>query len=678
VVADVNDGLGDAVHAALGALGALANAVPGFVTRDAQQHLAGAIVEAIEARTALLAEAGTGTGKTFAYLVPLLLAGRKAIVSTGTRALQDQLFHRDLPRVREALGVGLRAALLKGRANYLCLYRMQQARGELRFGGREQMAQLQRVLSWSSGTRQGDLAELHDLPEDAALIAQITSTAENCLGSDCPFWADCFVVKARQQAQAADLVVVNHHLLLADLALKREGFGEILPGAQVFVIDEAHQLPDLAQQFFGEILSSRQLGELARDALAECGEVAGALAALQAPVQQLEHALRTSRLQMEGLPARAAGARLHDGGACAAALHALAQALADLAAALEPLLAASPGLETLGERVSLTRLRLHRWLGEAVVPVDDPELRDDAYTDDTAPSPLAPAPEVLWYELSARGFSLHRTPLDVSAPLREFRERSGAAWILTSATLSVDGRFEHLAGRLGLEPVRTLLQPSPFDWARQGLLYLPRDLPEPNSREHVGAVVAAVRPVLEHSRGRAFLLFTSHRALREAAALLAAGPWPLFVQGSAPRHELLARFRASGNGVLLGAASFWEGVDVAGDALSVVAIDRLPFAAPDDPVLEARLDAVRRAGGNPFREEQIPQAVIALKQGVGRLIRSEADRGVLVLCDPRLLGKAYGRLFLDSLPPLPRTRELADVARFFAAPQGAHVAPEVA
>lgn len=652
--------LGEAVREALGTQGALSGKITGFVAREAQQTLAHAIVDAIEARAALLAEAGTGTGKTFAYLVPLLLAGRKAIVSTGTRALQDQLFHRDLPRVREALGVGISTALLKGRANYLCLYRMQQARGEPRFSGREQIAQFQRVLSWSTATRQGDLAELHDLPEDSGLLGQITSTAENCLGSDCPFWADCFVVKARQQAQAADLVVVNHHLLLADLALKQEGFGEILPGAQVFVIDEAHQLPDLAQQFFGENLSSRQLSELGRDTLTECGEVAGALGALQEPVQQLEQALRVLRAGMEGMPQRGAGARLHDGDVCDSALHDLAHALADLAAALEPLLSASPGFETLGERLGVMRMRMHRWLGEPVVPVHD-DCSDEDFDERAAPAER----DVLWYELSARGFSLHRTPLDVSAPLRDFRERSGAAWILTSATLAVDGRFDHLAGRLGLEPVQTLLQPSPFDWAHQALLYLPRNLPEPNSREHARAVVEAVRPVLAHSRGRAFLLFTSHRALREASALLADDPWPLFVQGSAPRHELLARFRASGNGVLLGAASFWEGVDVAGDALSVVVIDRLPFAAPDDPVLEARLDAVRRRGGNPFRDEQIPQAVIALKQGVGRLIRSETDRGVLVLCDPRLLGKSYGRLFLDSLPPLPRTRELADVARFF-------------
>ncbi len=654
------DGLAAQASAALSAQGPLAAAVPTFTARIAQQQLAAAIADTIEARDALLAEAGTGTGKTFAYLVPLLLSGCKSIISTGTRALQDQLYHRDLPRVRKALGLGLRTALLKGRANYLCLYRLQQARGDSRFLSRQQMARLQQIVAWSGGTQRGDLAELRDLPEDPGLMAQVTSTTENCLGNDCPFWDDCFVVKARQQAQAADLVVVNHHLLLADLALKQEGFGEILPGAQVFVIDEAHQLPDLAQQFFGENISARQIQELARDALAECGEVAGSIGRIQEPVRVLEHAVRELRLSLNDLPVRGSGNRLREGDARDTAVHDLAHALADLGSAIAPLVSASPGFASLDERLLALCQRLQAWLMQSKPLTPDDEVEPDF--DDPAPAPA----DVLWYELSAHGFALHRTPLDVAEPLRAFRERSGAAWILTSATLAVDAGFAHIAGRLGLGEVRTLLQASPFDWPQQALLYLPKDLPEPNSRSYVQAVVDAVRPVLHCSGGRAFLLFTSHRALREAAELLANDAWPLFVQGTAPRLELLERFRASGNGVLLGAASFWEGVDVAGDALSVVVIDRLPFASPDDPVLEARLQAVRRTGGNPFFDEQVPQAVIALKQGVGRLIRSETDRGVLMLCDPRLLAKGYGRIFLNSLPPLPRTRALSDVEAFFA------------
>lgn len=627
--------------AAFAADGPLAQRLDGFTPRPAQVRLAAAIADAFASCDELIAEAGTGTGKTYAYLVPALLSGQRVIVSTGTRALQDQLYHRDLPRLRQALGVGIRSALLKGRANYLCLYRMNQTRGEPRLPTRETIGQFQRVLAWSTHTRSGDLAELADLPEDSPLWPQITSTTDNCLGNDCPFWSECFVVKARAQAQAADLVVVNHHLLLADLAIKQEGFGEILPGAQAFVLDEAHQLPELATRFFGEAIGARPLHDLARDAVTECAGVAGALASVQAPARALEHALRVLRLALDPLPPRGTQARLLDDGEAATALEELDAAIADLIAASEPLREASPGFAALHARTELQRARLARW---------------QANNDD----------EVRWYETSARGFILQRTPLDVSAPLRAFRESSRAAWVFTSATLAVEGRFDHIAHRLGLLEPATLLQPSPFDWQRQALCYLPPNLPEPNTREYVAAVLAALRPVLKASGGRAFLLFTSHRALREAAGLLADDPWPLFVQGTAPRNVLLERFRASGNGVLLGAASFWEGVDVPGDALSVVAIDRLPFAAPDDPVLAARLDAVRRGGGNPFRDEQMPSAVIALKQGAGRLIRNFSDRGVLVLCDPRLLGKSYGRTFLDSLPALPRTRTLADVQAFFA------------
>lgn len=641
--------------AALADGGLLAQRIPAFVVRDAQQRLAGAVAGALDARGTLLAEAGTGTGKTFAYLVPLLLSGQKAIVSTGTRALQDQLYHRDLPRVRDALGTGLKTALLKGRANYLCRYRLERAKGEPRFTSREQIAQFQRIVAWSGRTKMGDLAEIEALPEDSPLLPMVTSTAENCLGSECPLWTDCFVVQARQRAQSADLVVVNHHLLLADLALKQEGFGEILPGAQAFVVDEAHQLPELAAQFFGEGLSARPLVELGRDALGECKDVQGSLALVQQPARDLEQATRALRAAMEGLPARGTQARALQWPAFDAALRALAESVVALRDALAPLREASPGFDACHARAQDMVSRLARWHVE----------RDlDAGLDDAHGG--GPDDDVRWYELSPRGFRLQRTPLDVSGPLRVHREQSRAAWVFTSATLAVDEAFGHIATRLGLDEPETLLVPSPFDWPSQALCYLPPRLPQPSDRDYTWAVVEAVRPVLHASGGRAFVLFASHRALREAAELLREdGDWPLFVQGEAPRHVLLQRFRESGNGVLLGAASFREGVDVAGEALSVVVIDKLPFAAPDDPVFEARLQAIRRAGGNPFRDEQLPQAVIALKQGVGRLIRTETDRGVLVLCDPRLTQKSYGGIFLDSLPPFATTRDVGDVEAFF-------------
>ncbi len=639
--------------------GALARALDAFVPRPAQLRLTGAIAETLQQRDVLLAEAGTGTGKTFAYLVPALLSGLKTIVSTGTRALQDQLYHRDLPRVRAALGVGHRAALLKGRANYLCRYRLDQARGEPRFSTPEQVAQFQRIVTWSGRTQYGDIAELDGLADDSPLLPMVTSTVDNCLGTDCPFWSDCFVVRARQRAQEADLVVVNHHLLLADLALKQEGFGEILPGAQAFIIDEAHQLPELATNFFGEGFGMRPWQELARDCLAECRSVAGAQATLQQPVATLELALRALREAMEKLPPRGTRWRAMAQPEVANGFDAVSAALAQLRDALALVREASPGLDACHARAQEAVSRLARWLGEDLPLFDfEADEHDAAGVDD--------GNDVLWYELTPRGFRCQRTPMDVSGPLREHRERSMAAWVFTSATLTVDGGFDHLAKRLGLDDPDTLVQPSPFDWPQQALCYLPQHLPDPAARGYGTALIAALRPVLEASQGRAFLLFASHRALREAAEALRDGPWPLFVQGEAPRASLLQRFRDSGNGVLLGSASFREGVDVVGDALSVVVIDKLPFAAPDDPVFEARLDAIRREGGNPFRDEQLPQAVIALKQGVGRLIRSETDRGVLVLCDPRLLSKGYGRVFLDSLPPFRRTRELADVQAFFA------------
>ena len=634
----------DHVGDVLGAEGPFAREVPGFVPREVQMAMAEAVAAAIDERHTLIAEAGTGTGKTFAYLVPALLSGKRVIVSTGTKALQDQLFHRDLPRVRSVLGARLSAALLKGRANYLCLHRLEQARTEGQFASRQQVSDLQRIHAWSTSTRHGDRAELAELAEDSPLWPRVTSATDNCLGSECAFFNDCFVVKARRAAQEADVVVVNHHLLFADLAIKQEGFGEILPGAHAFILDEAHQVPELAGQFFSVSLSARQLAELVRDTIAECGAVTGVLGILQPLTEAITTAVRKLRLAMDGFPGRAALKRIERDAEVEAGIEGLRLALEALVNGLAPHNERSRGLDSVHERAQSALARLNQLM--------DGSARDSVH----------------WYELSAQGFSLHSTPLDLAQPLRELREQSHAAWIFTSATLSIAGDFTHFARQLGLDDPHTVCLQSPFDYQRQALAYLPAGLPEPNTDTHTERVVEAVIPVLAASQGRAFLLFTSHRALRRAADLLADRvPWPLFVQGSAPRHQLLEEFRASGNGVLLGAASFWEGVDVAGDALSVVVIDKLPFAAPDDPVLAARLETLREAGLKPFFDWQIPNAVIALKQGAGRLIRDIHDRGVLVLCDPRLTSKGYGRIFLASLPDMPRTTDIGAVQAFFGA-----------
>lgn len=632
----------ESVRDILGTEGPFAREVPGFIPREVQMAMAEAVATAIDERHALIAEAGTGTGKTFAYLVPALMSGKRIIISTGTKALQDQLFHRDLPRVRGVLGARQSAALLKGRANYLCLHRLEQARTEGQFNSRQQVHDLQIIHAWSTSTRHGDRAELAELAEDSPLWPRVTSTTDNCLGSDCKFFNDCFVVKARRAAQEADVVVVNHHLLFADLAIKQEGFGEILPGAHAFILDEAHQVPELAGQFFSVSLSARQLSELVRDTLAECASVTGVLGILQPLTEAITVAVKKLRLALDPFPARAAMQAIERDADVETGIENLRLTLDALAKGLAPHTERSRGLASAQERATLALARLNQLI--------DGSARDSVH----------------WYELSAQGFSLHSTPLDLAQPLRELREQSHAAWIFTSATLSIAGDFAHFARQMGLQDPHTVCLQSPFDYARQALAYLPANLPEPAARDYTEQVIEAVIPVLQASGGRAFLLFTSHRALRRAAELLADRvPYPLFVQGSAPRHQLLGEFRASGTGVLLGAASFWEGVDVVGEALSVVVIDKLPFAAPDDPVLAARLDALREAGLNPFVEWQIPNAVIALKQGAGRLIRDIHDRGVLVLCDPRLGSKGYGRIFLASLPKMPRTSQVNEVQAFF-------------
>jgi ATP-dependent DNA helicase DinG len=640
----IDDTESDDIGALLGADGPFARELPNFAPRLAQQAMALAVQQAIAGRDTLIAEAGTGTGKTFAYLVPALLSGERVIISTGTKTLQDQLYFRDLPKVRSVLGARLKTALLKGRANYLCLYRLDQTVREGATFERAQAAQLATIRAWSARTRRGDRMELAEVPEESPLWPRVTSTPENCLGVECPFFDDCHVVKARREALEADVVVVNHHLLFADLALKQEGFGEILPGAAAFILDEAHQIPELAGQFFSQSISARQLTELAQDALTECNGITGAIGLLLEPVEALQDALRKLRLAMDALPARGAFQQLQDRADVRGSLHDLRELLATLAELLASQAERSRGMTNLQERADLFVERLDRI-------VEGEGGRDH---------------DVRWYETFPRGFALYATPLDLAVPMRGLRERTHAAWIHTSATLSVAGNFDHFARQLGLDDPQTLSLESPFDYARQGMCYLPAGLSDPNARDYTEQVIEAVLPVLHASNGRAFLLFTSHRALRRAAELLQDKvPWPLFVQGTAPRPRLLEEFRASGHGVLLGAASFWEGVDVVGEALSVVVIDKLPFAAPDDPVLMARLEALEHSGINPFMGWQVPSAVIALKQGAGRLIRDVHDRGVPVLCDPRLTTKGYGKLFLASLPPMPRTRELADVRTFF-------------
>lgn len=655
----------------LGADGPFAQASADFSPRLAQQDMATAVAQAIDAGEALVVEAGTGTGKTFAYLVPALLSGKRVIISTGTKALQDQLFHRDLPQVRKMLGSTARAHLLKGRSNYLCLQRLEDIDNDARMSLHDRRL-LVKVRDWSRRTQTGDRAEVVGVPEKSPIWPRVTSTTENCLGSDCPHFEDCYVVKARRNAQEADMVVVNHHLLLADWVLKQEGFGEVLPGAQAFIIDEAHQLPELAGQFFSVSTRSRQINDLADDALVECGEVSGAIGMLEEPLQLLRRAVQSLRLALPD----GARAAWHDvAGQVTEPLATLRAALATLVEVLSTLASRSRGFDNLHARAMAMQVRLAQATaapGE-VVAVEDAEPDDagDVDTDDdeagSNDDKRKPVPSVQWYETTEHGFALHATPIDLAPPLRDLWRRSGASWVFTSATLSVNGKFDHFTRQMGLHEPRQLLLDSPFDYSRQTLLYLPPGLPEPRDRYYCDRLIDAVIPVLEASAGRAFMLFTSHSALQRCAALLAGRvDFPLFVQGSAPRLQLLDQFIASGNGVLLGAATFWEGVDVPGAALSCVIIDKLPFAPPDDPVLSARSEALRRAGHSPFNSLVLPNAVIGLKQGSGRLIRSIEDRGVLVLCDPRLVSKGYRHTFFRSLPPFPRSADIDDVRRFLA------------
>jgi ATP-dependent DNA helicase DinG len=627
--------------------GLLARKVSGYRVRPQQLDMAERVAAAIRDNDILVCEAGTGTGKTFAYLAPALLAGGKVIISTGTKTLQDQLFHRDLPLVRDALDISVTVALLKGRANYVCRYHLERNLAEARLASPEDVAHLRRIGRFARVSASGDRGELADVPEDAPAWGLATSTRENCLGQSCPRYDECFVMAARRGALAADVVVVNHHLFFADVMLKDEGMAELLPACNTVIFDEAHQLPQTATLFFGETISTGQLLELARDARGEALAGARDLPGLPEQVAALEKAVKDLRLSLPHESARVSAKLLDERREFGAALAGAEDALAALAASLERIAERSEGLARCAERAAAALGLLQRWREG-----DRGRL-------------------IRWAEAFSHSLALNATPLSVAPLFRRQLEGRPRAWIFASATLAVAGDFSLYCAEMGLEGSATACWDSPFDYARNAMLYVPRGLPDPNSAEHTRAVVEAAFPVLRASRGRAFFLFTTLRAMRFAHQLLREAlareglAYPLLLQGDGSRSELLERFRRLGDAILVGSASFWEGVDVRGEALSLVVIDKLPFAPPEDPVLAARLEALESEGRNPFLDYQLPRAAISLKQGAGRLIRDEADRGVLMICDPRLFSKAYGRRILASLPPMKPARDREEAVAFF-------------
>ena len=630
------------VHDILSETGPFVDCIDGFTVRPQQQQLAQTIAEVLENDESLVCEAGTGTGKTFAYLVPVLLSGKRVIISTGTKHLQDQLYYKDLPIVRKALNVPVVTALLKGRENYLCLHRLEQGDENFRYLSKEDLLELPKVKQWATQTDKGDLAELINLPEDAAIRSKIVSSAENCLGQDCSFYDDCFVFKARRKANEAEVIVVNHHLLLADLALRESGFGEVLPKADTIIFDEAHQLPGLASDFFSQTLSSRQFTELFNDTTSAYLTDAGDMEEVQVEIRECQTSLRQLRLSFGRKERRSAWNEVFADKEIRKALQDFLDHLIKLEKYLDTLAERSKSLENCWRRCSTMIEMLQTFM--------------ERETEDL----------IQWLETRGQGFLLHQTPLDISAIFQARLAEHGCNTIYTSATLSVAEDFTHFTSQLGLSDINAQSWHSPFDYQKQALLYLPQGMPEPGESIYTEAVVNMALPVIEASQGHAFLLFTSHRAMNEAYRLLAGRTdYPLLRQGDAPRSELLQSFRKTKHAVLLGTSSFWEGVDVRGKALSCVIIDKLPFAPPDDPVFRARAAKMQENGQNPFMTYQVPQAVINLKQGVGRLIRDATDYGVLMICDPRIISKPYGKIFLNSLPNMRRSTELADVDEFF-------------
>lgn len=627
--------------------GTLARTLPYFNARPEQLEMAQAVTQAINNVDSAILEAGTGTGKTFAYLVPTLLWGGKTIISTGTKTLQDQLFERDLPTIRDALGVPVTIALLKGRANYVCHYHLDRILMNGRLLGRDDAKHLKRIKSDLSLVKRGDKAEWPDIPDDALVWTQVTSTRENCLGSDCPNHKECFVMQARKDAQAADVIVVNHHLFFADVMLREEGIAELLPAVNTVVFDEAHQVPEVASVFFGQQVSTAQIIDLARDLLAEGITHARDATDWREVKDTLERAAKDVRIacgdngrwSVDQLPANSP---LWD------ALDKLQQTLVDTQKIIEPACERADTIEQLARRLDELSEQFRQWRA-----LDSLEL-------------------VRWVEAFSQSVRLNATPLSVAEPFTRQRESEHPrSWIFTSATLSMRNDFSLFQEQLGLQDAHTATWDSPFKFGEQGLLYVPNGLPEPHERSYGNTILQKIWPMLRASNGRAFLLCTTLAAVKRYGAWLAEQieehdlDWTLLIQGEASRTELLNQYRAAKNPVLVGSQSFWEGVDVRGEALSLVIIDKLPFAPPDDPVLAARLRVIEERGENGFMVYQVPQAVINLKQGAGRLIRSETDRGVLMICDSRLVTKRYGGRIWQSLPPFARTREESVACAFF-------------
>jgi ATP-dependent DNA helicase DinG len=624
----------------------LAEKVASFRPRTQQRDMALAVAEAIRDNAILVAEAGTGTGKTFAYLVPALLAGGKVVVSTGTKNLQDQLFQKDLPMVRDALKAPVSVALLKGRSNYVCHYHLELAQSNGLFKTREDVKHLAKIATYAKVTQSGDKSGLADVPENAPIWMHVTSTRDNCLGQECPQHGECFVLKARKEAMEADVVVVNHHLFFADVMLRDEGVAELLPACNTVIFDEAHQLPETASLFFGESLSTSQLFDLAQDTRIEALTSARDFAALPVGCDELDKASRDLRLvfKKEGRMAADAAQNIKE---FAPSLKTLGEKLKNLAGLLEKQAERSEGLENCWQRAQALVEQLKHWQDG-----DVPET-------------------VRWLEVFHHSLQLNTTPLSIADIFAKQISGHPRAWIFTSATLAVKQNFSHYQSEMGLLEARTACWDSPFNYQEQALLYVPQNLPEPNSEGYTDAAVQAALPLIEASKGRAFFLFTSLRAMQRAYEILQAEfdrknlKYPLMIQGEGSRNELLRRFREHGNAVLLGSQSFWEGVDVRGEALSLVIIDKLPFAPPDDPVLAARIAELNKRGRNAFMEYQLPRTIINLKQGAGRLIRDETDLGVLMICDPRIISKHYGKRIWQSLPPFKRTREEVEAVGFF-------------